>query len=884
MKTNNQPLGSCHAPASRFIRFAPARIAGLFTFGPVAAQEGIFEEIIVTAQKREQNLMDVPVAVSTLSGAQIQESAIKDVFDLQSNVPSLLVGQSQTATTSNFSIRSVGSTSNNFAVESSVGLYVDGIYRSRQSSLINELVDIEAVEVLRGPQGTLFGKNTAAGAILMRTVRPTQETDAFVEVTAGDFGLARVSAAANIPFSDSVAFRGTVFSSQRDGYIDDLVRGSDFYNDRDRLGIRLQLAGGFTNDNLDWRLIADYSEIDETCCGTTTTVDNLFSRASLAGVPVNGSDVLLLGFGGTVITDFPYPAPFIDGLRMAFPQGTIIQQSAFEELVTTYDIAPESKNEDSGISFELNYTMENGMIFTSVSSVRSFDTLDRIDADFTDVPLLERINDAEVDSFSQEFRLAGEFGDSSNYVLGAYYFDQEVVNLKTTNDALLLSAFLNMDPRLLTIAGGVDAIASTFGALGYQPAGVPALPSGTSLDNSTHEQDGYAVFGQVDFALSDQFTLTLGARYTDENKDTVAIYTQATPSTQPRPDFGLMGILLCSVDPTGICQATLPPGLPSFDPFVHLPVFQPFFLDDWGIFAFDPLAPRPDINQSLQDDQTTGNVKLTWYPTDQTMFYASYSTGFKSGGINDERINPAFPQAFGPETSTSIELGFKGDLGRVRLGIAVYDGEFEDFQAQAFTGTGFNLQNAGDLSIQGVEVEFTWRPVDTFEVAGFYAHNEGEYDSFVDGTCWDATPFHTGQPDPGLPPAFNPLIALERCNRTGGKLPYNPEDRFFVALTKDFPMGDNNFFARVEYSYNSDILTDGDLDPLTFQDSFNLLNARVGYQWTDWDAELAIWGRNLTDERWFHGSFDAPTQDGHMNAYPSEPSTYGVTFRKNFGD
>jgi outer membrane receptor protein involved in Fe transport len=153
---------------------------------PVAAQEDsgiIFEEIVVLATKREQSLMEVPVAVSTLSGVQISAAGIKDVWDLQQNVPALIVGRSQTTTTSNFSIRSIGSTSNNFGVESSVGLYVDGVYRSRQSSLVNDLIDVEAVEVLRGPQGTLFGKNTAAGAIAVRSVRPSQEQDAFVDVT-----------------------------------------------------------------------------------------------------------------------------------------------------------------------------------------------------------------------------------------------------------------------------------------------------------------------------------------------------------------------------------------------------------------------------------------------------------------------------------------------------------------------------------------------------------------------------------------------------------------------------------------------------------------------------------------------------------------------------
>ena len=157
--------------------------------------EGIeLEEIVVTAQKREQNLQDVPVAVSAFTGEQLKEAVIKDVFDLQSNTPGLRVGQNQNNNTANFSIRGVGTSSQNFGLESSVGLYVDGTYRARQSTMIADMIDIEAVEVLRGPQGTLFGKNTPSGAVLFRTKAPSFEPDAFATVTAGNYGLLSGSA------------------------------------------------------------------------------------------------------------------------------------------------------------------------------------------------------------------------------------------------------------------------------------------------------------------------------------------------------------------------------------------------------------------------------------------------------------------------------------------------------------------------------------------------------------------------------------------------------------------------------------------------------------------------------------------------------------------
>ena len=170
-----------------------ASVLILFGVSSVGAQE--LEEIIVTAQKREENLQDVPVAVSAYTGDYMTENSVKDVFELMTSVPSLIVGANQSSSTGNFSIRGVGTSAQNWGLESSVGLYVDGIYRARQSSMINQLVDVEAVEVLRGPQGTLFGKNSASGAVLLRTVAPSHEQDGFLEVSFGEYSLMKIGRA-----------------------------------------------------------------------------------------------------------------------------------------------------------------------------------------------------------------------------------------------------------------------------------------------------------------------------------------------------------------------------------------------------------------------------------------------------------------------------------------------------------------------------------------------------------------------------------------------------------------------------------------------------------------------------------------------------------------
>ena len=907
--------------------------------------EGIFEEIVVTVQKREQNIMDVPVAVSTLSGTQIAAAGIKDVWDLQQNVPGLIIGRSQTATTSNFNIRSIGSTSNNFGVESSVGLYVDGVYRSRQSSMINDLIDVEAVEVLRGPQGTLFGKNTAAGAISVRTVRPSQDRDAFVDVTMGDFDLVKISAAANVPVTDNVAFRGTIFSSKRDGIVDDYNLGPDVYNDRDRLGMRLQLAVNEPSDDFNMRIIVDYAEIDEICCAAMPNVDSLIMKGGLPTLlgamqtqdpalinaalgQTAGSDFLNASLGGTVFTNFNYPGPALDFLN-SITAGEIRGGGEWEDYTTAMNFPPVSENEDTGISFEINKDLGDAVTLKSITAFRNFETFDHADIDFSDVDLIERVNTAEASSISQEFQLTGEFGTGSTWVAGAYYFGQDLDSTTRTSAGSLFNTFAKLgEPTIQPLIDAVNALdagleLAGLGAL-LNPATEPFPPGANSFDVVKQDHSGYAVFGQMDFAFNDKFTLSLGGRYTDETKDMVADYEQtATIGQNPFPHLAP-----CAPDPLNPLGAVgdyvggqfcvtlteanvyftefVPDGVGGFmdnpcylggDPQLTGdlcsdldallaggldPVTEPN--NAWGMYQFDPFSPRENIRESLSDDQTTGTVKLTFFPADSTMIYASYATGFKAGGTNADRINVAFEQVFQAETSESIEVGLKGQYGPVQIVATVYQTDFEDFQANSFSGGGFNMQNAGDLTIEGVELELLWRPTDSTEIQAWYAHNEGEYNSFVDGTAWDTWVKQfgvwQGEGDPGCSDPFDPDNLPLSCPRTGEKLPYNPEDRAFVALTQEFELGaSTNAFVRLEYTYASEQTTDGDNDPLTIEDGFEIINARLGFNFDNINSSLTLWGRNITDERYHYGSFDIPVSEDKMMVYPVEPATFGVTFR-----
>jgi outer membrane receptor protein involved in Fe transport len=790
--------------------------------------------------------------------------------------------------------------------------------------MINDLIDVEAVEVLRGPQGTLFGKNTAAGAISVRTVRPGFEQDAFVDVTMGDFGLTKVSAAANIPLSDNLAFRGTVFSSQRDGIVDDINLGDDLYNDRDRIGARLQLAVNDIDDDFNMRIIADYSEIDETCCVAITRVDSLYMKGALPGVlgglidPFDaiGSDAVGALLGGTVFSTFNYPQPLIDGIAGMAP-GTILAGSSFDDYRTALNTEPVSTNEDRGLSLEINKDISDSVTFKSITAVRKFDTFDDIDADFSDVDLIGRTNTAEQSSISQEFQFTGEFGEGSSWVAGAYYFAQEIDSTTLTTADSLLNTFAKLgsgtyidsgtgqpviDPSTGQPFNNIDFLLAGVNQLdaGLELAGLGALlnpavqpyPAGSgAFDDVKQDHDGFAIFGQVDWSITDKFTLSLGARYTDETKDIDAVYT-STANGPPPNTAAIQGCLVAagtflgSGGLAGSLDCLTTGGLVGGD---LASVTEPS--QAWGLWEFVPFRPRSDVQDTLEDDQTTGTVKLTFFPADSTMIYASYSTGFKAGGTNSDRVDELnnVPQIFNAETSASTEIGLKGQYGPVQVVATVYQTDFEDFQANSFAGGGFILRNAGDLSIEGVELELLWRPTDSTEISAWYAHNEGTYDSFEEGVGWDAWVLQYGawqnppQGDPGCPGAFDPGDLPETCSRSGDALPYNPEDRLFISIQQDFHLSNNtSAFARLEYNYTSDQTTDGDNDPLTVMDDFKIINARIGFNFDNYNASLVLWGRNITDERYYYGSFDVPFSYDKTFSYPGEPATYGLTFRKNF--
>ena len=755
----------------------------IFATAGQASAQALLEEVIVTAQKREQSLQDVPVAVTAFTGERLVESGIRDFFEVSNIDPALIVGKSQTTTTASFSIRGVFTSSQNFGLESSVGLYVDGVYRSRQSAMINNLVDLNSIEVLRGPQGTLFGRNTPAGAVSMTTRRPDFDGEGYLDLQGGDLDLLSIDGAKSFTvIEDKLTIRATGFYMERDGYIDtvgvETGDEEDALEDRDRFGGRLQAL--FTpSDDVTILVSADYSEIDETCCTAGNWVNNLEAQQLPPGSePVLGTDNNVIAAGGTVID----------------------QDDFFDNRVAT-SFLPVSQNEDKGVSVQLDWALSN-FDFTSITAYREFDSFDRVDGDFYDIDAVERINDAEQSQFSQEFRIAHE-GDRLSYVAGLFYFEQE------------LDSFVRTDV-------GPDT-----GPL----VGVPSFlfpEDGYAFDIAEQDHTAYAVFGQADFNLTETLLLTAGLRWTKEDKDMTNTHREVNPGP--------------------------------------------------GFAAFPPIAPRDDVDEEIDDDQVTGTAKLTWFASDDIMFYASYGTGYKAGGINTDRISPTLNTVFDAETSEAFELGMKAEFPEqaLRINVALHNTITDDLQTISFQGTGFALQNAGKAEAMGGELDVLWQPFETTTLTLAYAHNDAEYDDFEQGDCQIATPFHTGVEDPTA-------NGDGSCDRSGGLLSGNPENSLVTSFRQDFLLtGNISAFIYGEYIWQDERMTDVNNDPLKFADDYSIINARAGLIFENLDLEITAWGRNLGDEEYTNTISDGVAQPGRLIAYFNEPTTWGVSIRKNF--
>jgi outer membrane receptor protein involved in Fe transport len=825
-----------------------AGILAASMFLPVFAQyDQVIETVVVVAQKREQTLQEVPVAVSVVSVELIEEAQIIDITDLQTVVPSLRVSTLQTSGNTDFRIRGFGNGANNPGIEPSVGVFIDGVYRSRSAAFISDLPNIERIEVLRGPQSTLFGKNASAGVINVITRAPNmEEFGGSASLTYGNYNQIIAKADIEGPVSETLGFSLGAYGNKRDGYFKNLESGSDI-NERDRWGVRAQMLWE-PNDKATLRIIADYDQIDEKCCG----VANL-----LAGP----TTPIIFAIGGKLVPNAPF---------------------ARENYL---DFDPTNLIKNKGISAQLDYHFDNDMLFTSITAYRELSRLENADVDFTSARLVGINNgDTQIDTFTQEFRLSQSL-EAVDWMVGVYYFDESLSHDNITTYDVAMRPYIDISSQ-----GGVTTLEQTLKALGQLPPSINFFDVGQGTFDKTGQDDKTtSVFGQVDWHVTDRLTLTGGANYTKVKKDAFvnqvntdffaaldmvqvgfgAIFANLT-GLPPTPDFiaqnpgaaavaGALAVVPCSDETGPACNQLL--GLQQLQflgPFVNY--------------------PNSVENGKSSDSKTTWMARVAFDATDNINLYASAGTGFKATSWNLSRDSRPFESDIGaiyaaglavpnleagtryagPEEALVYELGFKSRWQSVILNMAIFYQEITGFQSNIFTGTGFELLNAGKQSTEGIELDTVWFPTDDFKLTFAATWLDPVYDEFVEAQGVDGPEDLSGTTPPGIH-----TLSIS------------------TSATYYFDMGSTQGFIRGEYVYDDNVPVVENVPASVASREISMFNASIGIKWGDgWEAML--WGRNLNNDDFLISAFPGVAQPGTYSGYPNQPRTYGITVRTRF--
>lgn len=636
------------------------------------AQDSVIEEIVVTSSKRTTTLQEIPIAVSVTSADTIEKAQIIDLKDLQSVVPSLKINTLQNSTNTNFIIRGFGNGANNPGIEPSVGVFIDGVYRSRSASAISDLPNIERVEVLRGPQSTLFGKNASAGVISIVTRAPTGEFGGNVSATVASNNKLVLKGQVEGSISENVAFDLSASSNTADGYFDNLLTGGTL-NDRDRKSVRGQLAIN-PSDETSIRIIADYDQIDEKCCG----VNNL--QVSATETFTNAVT------GAQLIPNDPYA---LEGF---------------------YNLDPTNEIENSGISMQVSHDFSN-FALTSITSFRNSDSGSIIDLDFSSADIAFNELSTEVDTITQEIRLTSTAGDNLDWMVGGYYFDESI---DYVDDLPYGTDFRTLLDALSAGAGAPNALAGIEAAFGL-PFGTFYNQNSGIRQESTLDNQAISLFGQIDWHLTDQLTATIGLNYTEDEKEATSVQVL-------NDAFGAI--------PLGLIGAGALSALQLFPTFQDFPnSIEDGKTNDDELTYTLRLAYDANDSISVYGGISTGFKATSWNLSRDSLPSAADLAALQAAGI-------ALPNTISgtrfadPEQATVIELGLKSRFDRGSLNVAIFDQKIENFQSNIFTGTGFNLANAEEQSTVGIEFDLAYYPTDdlVINLAGTFL--DPEYDSF----------------------------------------------------------------------------------------------------------------------------------------------------------
>jgi iron complex outermembrane recepter protein len=789
-------------------------------------------EVIVTAQKREQNLQEVPIAVIALSGQQLQDAGVTDIKNMTALTPGLTVTSTTSENSTTARIRGIGTVGDNVGLESSVGVVIDGVYRPRNGVGFGDLGEIDRIEVLEGPQGELFGKNNDAGVINIVTKRPSTTFGVTGEITGGNFDDREASGSITGPVGDFSAFRLYAGFQKRDGFlnvetgtgnVDDAVNNRNYYTVRGQYLVT-------PSSDVSVLVIGDFSRRNENCCQATPVYPGPFAGVitALAANPLLGGTA-----GQTTFPDAP-TNPFN---RQSFANYPIAQQIW-----------------DRGFSAQLDWNLGAAQL-TSISAWRDNSIAAGNDPDYSDAALVQEPasgNVTDFKQFSEELRLAGKT-DRLNWLIGGFA-DKELLN----NTSTILA-----DDQFDLYLG-----ATASAAAGVSPPNFLLLPELTGnfpghtfipgvsgqADSYQQTEKSFAFFTNETYTLIEHLDLTAGLRYTHESKDETADYNS--------PDGGSACGQLLHAPPA---SAALP--------------YSDLLLLGYGCATpFNPFFAGVTHAQSLSEDNFNATVKLAYHFTDDVMGYVSWGNGTKAGGFNLARVtNPAAANPLAPildtefprETVNSFEIGAKTELVQktVRVNAAVFDQQYHNFQLNTFTGIVFVVSSLPDVNSKGAEVSLDWlTPVSGLSLSGGVVYADTQITNFGDALYLFAT------------------------NRLNNRLSFSPLWSGVVSAAYQVPL--SSYLAlriSADEKYNSSYNTGSDLDPIKLQGSYGILSARIGIGAPDGKWAFEVWGQNLTDKGYFQVAFDAPFQglavpgfNNQIDSFVGDPRTFGATMRVKF--
>ena len=807
----NKSTLSLHTAAATLAMFASAS---------VLSQSLILEEIIVTATKRVVGLQEVPIAISVMSGAEISEKGLTKMEDLAMYMPNVHVAEASAGT--QMFIRGIGS-GVNYGFEQSVGTFVDGVYFGRGRSARGKFLDIERVEVLKGPQSTLFGKNTVAGALNITTAQPTEEFEGYV--SAGyttELEAMTITSMVSGPLSDTVRGRLAVRAYDDKGYVENLAANGVDGPQNESVYVRGTLA---IDLNEDWTatikaengyvdIIGRQELISETNAATGPS-------AALYGSPL-GSTNFVAGFGYTTYEQNVDDLPLFDDTESNIFQVTL--DGTFAE---------------HGVKIVLAST--------------DYEFTNSLDSDYSPLKLLNRGRNEEHEQLSAEFIISSPSDDKFEYLAGGFYQQEDLSNARYTH--VDMSA---VGPLQAGVFGQLNTANPALGGASF--AGmflggnlVPATDSGildaTARSFFSQDAESWSVFAEGTYNLSDTLRVTAGLRYSEDEKE--------------MSKRGTVGY----IDPTAAASTLVPAQLAA----VYGSALK--------------LATVHSYTRDRKEDHVTGHVNVQWDMTNDAMVYLELGNGYKAGGFDEdngmgrqvETLNGVSDDLadFEDESVDTIEIGAKINLadGRGRLNIAAFSSTYEDVQVSTFDGNaGFVVGNAAESEVQGIEADVLYRLTEELTLNGAFAYLDATYKSFPGAGCTNAQSIAT------------PTGCVQ--DLTGKPLQFAPEHTANVGVTYETELSSGLLLsAGLDYNWTDDVVVSADLDDNLVQKSYGKLNARISLAGNDqWQVSLV--GKNITDEATFMWGNDIPLGSlGFKGSYfklIDPPRTVELSARMNF--